>query len=358
MTTFLGIGAGPIQTGIFVAGAAAMRCERIVLVDVDESLVDAIQRSGSVTVNTSGAESVTATTFNNVVALHPERDHDAVVEAASYATYLATALPATRFYANVAPWLREAFFRVPQKIRYVYTAENSTTAAHELAELVGDFPNTFYLDTVIGKMSQVFETSSSSLPPLVAGYARGHLVEEFHTIYSSHAPGIETNGLAGLTPKRDLRPFEEAKLYGHNATHLVLGVWANQRGCRVMSDIAAFPDLVARAEEVLINECGRALCKRFAGADDFFRPATFAAWGRELVARMISPTLSDSVERVLRDIDRKLAPNDRLLGAIRLCVAEGVAPTLLVNAARDASKLCAHSAQFESDLAQTLAHRE
>ena len=41
---FLGIGAGPIQTGIFVAGAAAGGFERIVLADVDSALVEALRR--------------------------------------------------------------------------------------------------------------------------------------------------------------------------------------------------------------------------------------------------------------------------------------------------------------------------
>ena len=54
MRTFLGIGAGPIQTGIFVSGASRGGFSRIVLADVDEALVDAVRLAGSLTVNTAG----------------------------------------------------------------------------------------------------------------------------------------------------------------------------------------------------------------------------------------------------------------------------------------------------------------
>ncbi len=52
--------------------------------------------------------------------------------------------------------------------------------------------------------------------------------------------------------------------------------------------------------------------------------ANYAAWAKELVVRMTSPILADAVERVARDLDRKLAWNDRLIGAIRLCQSQGV----------------------------------
>ena len=59
---FLGIGAGPIQTGIYVAGAFKGGFDRIVLADVDAALVSAIRQSGTITVNTACAEKIRAST--------------------------------------------------------------------------------------------------------------------------------------------------------------------------------------------------------------------------------------------------------------------------------------------------------
>ena len=342
MSTLLGIGAGPIQTGIFVSGAARGGFSRIVLADVDKELVKAIRRSGTITVNTAGADAVRSDTYGRIEIYDPfdTDDLETLTTAASEAVAISTALPATVFYRNVAPWLSAAFQSAPDSRRYVYTAENSTTAADELREMVGVFPNTHYLDTVIGKMSKVFTGGEADLPPLAPGLGRGHLVEAFNEIYTSSAPGIPGVGIEGLSPKSDLVPFEEAKLYGHNTVHFLLALLLRERGCRTMADAAHHPDLVAVAQAAMVDECGTALCRKYAGVDPFFTPDVFRAYADNLVARMISPMLNDDIERVLRDMERKLGWNDRLAGAMRLCRDQGVMPSHLMAATEVATRKC------------------
>ncbi len=324
---FIGIGAGPIQTGIYVAGASAGNFDRIVLADVDLALVEAVKKHRSLTINTACKDSVRTDTYQNIEIYNPNVPEEAEIltDLASKALAINTALPATKFYQFSAPWLRAGFERNPEGLRYVYTSENSTTAAAQLEEKIDKkFPRTYYLDTVIGKMSKVFAAGDNDLPTLVPGYGKGHLVEEFCTIYTSDAPGIENVGIKGLYPRADLVPFEEAKLYGHNATHMVMAVLARQKGCRFMSESVKYPEIVDTTLQALLQECGPALCKKFAGKDEYFEMANYAAWAKELVVRMTSPILADAVERVARDLDRKLAWNDRLIGAIRLCQSQGV----------------------------------
>ena len=50
MSTFVGIGLGPIQTGIFLAGAAKGGFDRIVIAEVNEKLKAAVNACHSVTV--------------------------------------------------------------------------------------------------------------------------------------------------------------------------------------------------------------------------------------------------------------------------------------------------------------------
>ena len=47
MSTFLGIGLGPIQTGIFLAGAAKGGFDRIVIAEVNDALKNAVNAAGS-----------------------------------------------------------------------------------------------------------------------------------------------------------------------------------------------------------------------------------------------------------------------------------------------------------------------
>ena len=58
MSTFVGIGLGPIQTGIFLAGAAKGGFDRIVIAEVNDKLKDAVNEVGSVTVNIAADDRV------------------------------------------------------------------------------------------------------------------------------------------------------------------------------------------------------------------------------------------------------------------------------------------------------------
>lgn len=341
MRIFLGIGAGPIQTGIFVAGAAASGYDRIVLADVDAELVQAVRQSGTITINTAECEAIRTDTYQKIEIYNPQIESDLkqLIEIAQSALVIATALPSTAFFRHLK-WLREAFTSKPDQQRYVYAAENSTTAAAELRTAVGDFPQTYYLDTVIGKMSKIFTTDECDLPPLAPGLRRGHLVEAFNTIYTDNAPGLEAAAIAGLYPKDDLEPFEEAKLYGHNAVHFLLGKLASAKGCRYLSEVKKYPELLRQARLGLRDECGPALCQKYAGVDSFFTPEEFNQYADSLLARMISPILNDSVERIIRDEERKLGWNDRIIGAIRLCLSQNIHPTALACAVTLTPAIC------------------
>ena len=350
--TFIGIGAGPIQTGIYVAGAADGGFDRIVLAEVEPTLVAALKQHHSITVNTAEADRITTRTYENIEVFNPNDPNDLpqLIEIAKDALAFNTALPATKFYKFCAPWMKEAFAKNPAGRRYIYTSENSTTAAADLKVAMGvEYPETYYLDTVIGKMSKVFAAGESELPTLTPGFAKGHLVEAFNTIYTSSAAGIEEVGIQNLFAKADLVPFEEAKLYGHNANHLLLALLAAERGCNSMSEAAKFPEIVEYTLQALLQESGAALCKKYAGVDEYFEPANWETWARELVRRMISPLLSDAIARVARDLTRKLGWEDRLIGAIRLCQAQGVPCPRLLHGAQIALRFNALDALLEGD---------
>jgi len=75
-----------------------------------------------------------------------------------------------------------------------------------------------------------------------------------------------------------------------------------------------------------VDESGTALIQRYKEVTPFFTPEGYAAYADDLIKRMINPYLSDAVERVGRDPERKLGWHDRLVGTIRLCLSIGVHP--------------------------------
>lgn len=347
---FLGIGCGPIQTGIFVAGTHQSNFDRIVLAEVNPELVAAISHAESITVNTASFDGIQSDTYDRVEIYNPmQADGLArLIDCAQKADVINTALPGTRFYPQCAAWLKQGFEQDPEKVRYLYTSENSTTAARELAAAVGGRFHHYYLDTVIGKMSKIFAVGECELPPLAPGAKAGHLVEEFNTIYSSAAPGLEKFAPAGLHQKAELHPFEEAKLYGHNAAHCVLGLALRQVGAQTMSEAVKYPAILAEVEECLKAECGQALCQKYAGVDEYFKVEYFNRWADELMERMISPNLSDSVDRVIRDMERKLGFDDRLAGALRLVLSQKIEPKILLKYTRLALQSCDTAAVVKS----------
>jgi len=74
-----------------------------------------------------------------------------------------------------------------------------------------------------GVVTEAAEIKAEGLASLTDGLARALLVEEFNRILISRIilPGF-TSGIRVFEEKDDLLPFEEAKLYGHNAVHAML----------------------------------------------------------------------------------------------------------------------------------------
>jgi mannitol-1-phosphate 5-dehydrogenase len=254
---------------------------------------------------------------------------------------MATAVPNVSLYtaggaASIASVLARNLH--PDKPRILYAAENDNYAAERLdadvralspADGLGRFQ---ILNTVIGKMSGVIRDPavlvSLGLAPLTPSLPRAVLVEEFNRILVSKVSlaGFR-RGIAVFDEKPDLLPFEEAKLFGHNAVHALLGYMACLRGYRVMSEIRDDPDLLAFGRLAFVAESGEALVRKHGPTGDpLFTPEGYAAYADDLLRRMTNPFLHDEVERVCRDPVRKLGPNDRLVGAMREALRQGIEP--------------------------------
>ena len=156
---------------------------------------------------------------------------------------------------------------------------------------------------------------------------RALLVEEFNRILITQIrlPGFQ-RGIEAFIEKPDLLLFEEAKLYGHNAVHALMGYLAARKGCRFMSEASDDPALMALAREAFLEESGAALIARHRGLDPLFTAAGYQAYAEDLLERMTNPYLRDRTERVIRDTPRKLGWEDRLIGTMRLALDAGVAP--------------------------------
>ncbi|MDE3068051.1 MAG: hypothetical protein KGJ60_10940 [Verrucomicrobiota bacterium] len=351
--TFVGLGFGPIQGGLFLLEAhRSGNFDRLVVAEVVQEWVDGIRQAGGCYhVNVATATGTEDATVDDVEILNPgvAADCEALVGALAEASEIATALPSVDFYhrgdAPVAELLARAFrlkaLRPDAPSCVIYTAENHNHAAEILqqqCEAGLDAParafvrdSVQFLNTVIGKMSGVVadpeHIRAEGLACLVPNHPRAFLVEEFNRILISQIrlPGFR-RGIEVFVEKPDLLPFEEAKLYGHNAVHALLGFLARHRRHQFMSEVAADPPLLALARAAFLEEAGGALVKRHKGVDALFTPDGWRDYAEDLLTRMINPYLRDRVGRVIRDPRRKLGWEDRLIGTMRLALEAGVTP--------------------------------
>jgi mannitol-1-phosphate 5-dehydrogenase len=123
-----------------------------------------------------------------------------------------------------------------------------------------------------------------------------------------------------------LLPFEEAKLYGHNAVHALCAYVGRMKGVNLIAELTALPQLMGFFRDAFLEESGEALIRKHAGVDALFTRGGYMEYADDLLARMVNPFLRDTVDRVGRDPERKLGWNDRLIGTIRLALSQGVRP--------------------------------
>jgi len=358
-STYVGIGFGAIQAGLFLYEAhRSGHFARLVVAEVMPDMVSAIRAAGGTfsiniahadQVESVHADQVESVTIGPVEVYNPNdpADRAALIEAIANADEIGTAVPGVKFYQgegenSLHRWLgaglrRKAQVQGPRAV--IYAAENNNYAAELLQKAVMEEIPTGeqadvtervrFLNTVIGKMSGAAEDAAGlSLLPVTPESNRSWLVEAFNRILITRID-FELpfqRGLDVFVEKPDLLPFEEAKLYGHNAVHAMGAYLARLLDLPTMNRLREHPDVMAFLRDAFLNESGQALIQKHAGVDELFTPSGFAAYADDLLERMTNPFLQDAVERVGRDPARKLGADDRLIGTMRQALhAAGIA---------------------------------
>jgi len=343
----VGFGFGPIQSGLFAKEAFQCgRFARIVVAEIDHALVHTVRvNGGTYHVNVARADRIETQQINNVELLDPAdpQDNQALRGALCEATEICTCLPSVNFYTSgqansVAALIAGGLTHSGGRPAIVYAAENNNHAAEILRDAVAERlsvpppAHVQFLNTVIGKMSRVVtdpaEIASLNLTPIAPGIDRAFLVEEFnHILVSRTTSPSFTPGIRVFVEKDNLLPFEEAKLYGHNAIHALLGFVGALRGYAKMTELAGDMPLMYVAREAFIRESGGALIHKYASlGDELFTEAGYRRYADDLLERMTNPHLADTTDRAARDILRKLGATDRVFGTMSLALEWGIRP--------------------------------
>jgi mannitol-1-phosphate 5-dehydrogenase len=353
--TYVGFGFGAIQAGLFLYEAYQSGAfNRLVVAEVVPELVAAIRQAGGMYgLNIAQSDGIESVQIGPVDILNPNHpaDREKLLDAIAAASEMGTAVPSIDFYTTsgegsihrlLAQGLqRKTVTNGPRAV--IYTAENHNHAAEALESAVLSEitpanrdevqASVRFLNTVIGKMSGALgsPTDMQDLLPITPQIARAFLVEAFNRILISkidfgHQAAPFQRGISVFEEKNNLLPFEEAKLYGHNATHALAAYLGAFCGVERIADLRTLPGMMSFLRAAFIEESGAALLQKYAGQDPLFTASGYAHYVDDLLERMTNPFLGDTIERVARDPARKLGWDDRLIGTMRLAHTCNIRP--------------------------------
>ncbi len=351
---YVGFGLGPIQGGLFLYEANRANPNRkLVVAEIDAVIVSAVQHNHNCCdVNIAYPDRLEVVRLAPIEIKKPEFDSDCefLVEAIARATEIGTAVPSVDYYASdrAGSLNRVLAAGIQRKLAcggppaVIYTAENHNRAAEILESHVMAFiseekraaarARVQFINTVIGKMSRVVTHEKDirewGLSPMAPSLPRALLVESFNKILISR---ISLNqpfrrGIQIFEEKDDLLPFAEAKLYGHNATHALLGYLGVHLGAQYMSDLKCASGVIPFARKAFLEESGAALIRKHEGHDLLFTQKGYQEYADDLIRRMVNPYLRDTIDRVTRDSERKLGWDDRLIGTMRIVLEQSIVP--------------------------------
>jgi mannitol-1-phosphate 5-dehydrogenase len=353
MKKLVQFGAGNIGRS-FIGQLFSRAGYEVVFIDVDLTIVRALNARREYTLEIRDERPETWT-IRNVRAL-PASEIDHIAEEVAEAECLGTAVGKNALGGIVpalARGLEKRFRRFGVKPVDLIICENILDgAAFFRSEMTQALPPAFPLEAMLG----LVETSIGKMVPIMSAQDREKdpllvYAESYNTLildkkgFKAPIPDVP-----GLDPKENMKAYVERKSFIHNLGHAALayleGVWG--RGYTFTWEAVRDPELRKTAKSAMW-ESGRALIRAY--------PEEFSEKGQEehienLLRRFGNIHLGDTIFRVGRDVQRKLAFDDRLIGAILFDLRHGVEPLVTAEAAAAACFFCKtdeNGRQYEPD---------
>lgn len=333
-------GAGNVGRG-FLGQLFAESGYEVVFVDIDEPLINALRTRRAYTIRLVDNDRQEEVRVGPVTGLL-SHETEAVAEALAQATLGATAVGA-RALPYIAPLVARGIAlrarRGGEKPLNLIICENlkgaanifrrmvleqlRTLAPSPLAEEKGEGePWEAYLAAHVGFVDTVIGRMVPELPPALRAQDPSLIIVEPYKELPVDRAGFvgPIPQIVGMEVCDNFALYTARKLYLHNAGHAVLAYLGYRRGLtfgyEALEDPEVRPILDGALEESL-----RGIVAQY-GADE--------AWLRrhveDLKRRFANRALADPILRLARDPLRKLAPDDRLVGAARVAEAAGILP--------------------------------
>ncbi|HSV74496.1 MAG TPA: hypothetical protein VLH79_12125 [Chthonomonadales bacterium] len=328
--TAVQFGAGNIGRG-FIAQLFHESGFDVVFVDVAPDVVDALNAEGAYTIRIVGPDACDVP-IRGVRAING-RNLEAVARELSSCAVASTAVGASAL-PHIAPAIAAGLVERRQRGNgplNVMVCENLHGAGRYLRGLVATHLPPGERDAILADAGFVQAVVSRMVPIQVPAGSAGAALLEVRVESYRQLP-VDATAIAGALPPIDgVRPvtnfgaYEARKLFAHNCGHATLGYLGHLRGLAYGYEALADSRIGGHLREVLAAT-GEALVRRFDMDPDDHRKHV-----EDLLRRFANVDLGDTCYRLARDPIRKLAPDDRLVGAARLCQSQDVDPTAVAD---------------------------
>ncbi len=322
MKTAVMYGAGNIGRG-FLGQLFCLSGYETVFIDVNEGLVEALNEAKAYPIYLAKDGNYEEMRVAPVRAIHG-KDGNAVAQAIAEADIMATAVGVSVLPALAKPIGAGIALRAERKKGplNILVCENKIDANKDLAQLVKkELPaeilpylegNVGFVEPSIGRMVPAAPAEIREKEPLAV------CVEPYCEL------PVDGDSFCGEIPKIanmvPVSPFEvmiRRKLFMHNMSHAMTAYLGYIIGREFIFEAIGDPR-IRFAVLAALGEAARAIGKAYGVAT-----SPLLAHGFELLGRYDNALLGDTVARVGKDTARKLGPEDRIMGAIRLCKETG-----------------------------------
>ena len=307
---------------------------QVVFIDVNQTIVDGLNRKGSYRVITRG-EKEEEITVSHVRAIS-EKESEKVIEAVSTAGILAVSVGKNaleEIVPVIAAGLIQRNTNSPGTPLDIILAENMRSAADFMREhLVKELPSGFPLDTLVG----LVETSIGKMVPIIphTELEKDPLVvfaEPYNTLILDRK-GFKTPipGTKGLDPKENIKAWVDRKAFIHNLGHATAAYY----GHALHQDAVYLYEVL---EDIEVLHFTRKVMLQSAEILTAVYPEEFTAEELkehidELIHRFRNKALGDTIFRVGHDLIRKLGPDDRFMSPIHFAIQNEIQYDLIIKA--------------------------
>lgn len=287
------IGAGKTGRGFIGRLAAEAKCD-ILFVDSNKALVDKLNNAGSFEVSFFGGvrENVKVSSYHAFT----WEDVDLTGSELIFVSVGGQNLEA------VGEMLKA---KLPEnEHHYIITCENASSPAEKLQKYIGRSDVTVSEATVFCTTIDENEVdiASEDYPYLQCDRDR----------LNGYVPFIPA-----VKPVGEFGNFLTRKLYTYNAASCVIAYLGAIKGYEVYSDAGNDPEILALLDKNY-EESNRAMCLEFGYTPE--DQAEFALLSRK---KFTSTAIRDTVDRNARDVARKMAPGERIIGILQLVLKHG-----------------------------------